>query len=77
MAAGCLVIDRYYYRYIPEQVSFLERAALLMLYAFCIRLQFEDYGYIRAFIERHLSLRYILKMPYHWQQTSPPELSVG
>jgi hypothetical protein len=46
-----------------------------MLFAFCIRLQNEDYGYIRAFLERHLNLRYAFKLPYHWQQTSPPELT--
>ena len=45
-----------------------------MLYTFCIRLQYEDYRYIHAFIERHLSLRSELKLPYHWQETSPPQL---
>ncbi|KAH8587293.1 hypothetical protein B0O99DRAFT_656496 [Bisporella sp. PMI_857] len=61
--------------YIKEQIPHLERATLLTFYAFCIRLQCEDYGYIRTFIERHLGMRSILKEPYHWQQTSPPYLS--
>ncbi|EHK22977.1 uncharacterized protein TRIVIDRAFT_222235 [Trichoderma virens Gv29-8] len=61
--------------YITEQVSHLNRATLLIVYAFCIRLQYEDCGYIGAFIERHLSLRCILKIPYHWQQSSPLELN--
>ncbi|KAF2178421.1 hypothetical protein K469DRAFT_642743 [Zopfia rhizophila CBS 207.26] len=60
--------------YIAEHISHGERAVLLLLHTFCIRLQNEDYGYIRAFIERHLSLQCFMKVPYHWQQTSPPEI---
>ncbi|KAG9249715.1 uncharacterized protein F5Z01DRAFT_745981 [Emericellopsis atlantica] len=61
--------------YIFEQNSQFNRAILLLLYGFCIRLHHEDYAYIRAFIERHLSLRCVLQRPYHWQQKSTPELS--
>ncbi|KAF2258987.1 hypothetical protein CC78DRAFT_537401 [Lojkania enalia] len=60
--------------YLKEQAPYIERAALLILYAFSIRLQSEDYGFISGFIERHLSIRCALKLPYHWQQTSAPQL---
>jgi hypothetical protein len=43
-----------------------------MLFTFGLRMQSEDWGFIRAFIERHLSLRHGVKLPYHWQQTSSP-----
>ncbi|KAF4635576.1 hypothetical protein G7Y89_g2524 [Cudoniella acicularis] len=62
------IIQMKWYRYIKEHIPHVQMASLLLLYAFCIRLQYEDYGFIRGFIERHLSLRTIVKMPYHWQQ---------
>lgn len=63
-------------RYIEEQLCYVERATLLILHTFCIRLEHEDYSYIRAFIERHLSLRSVLRFPYHLQETSPPQLDM-
>jgi hypothetical protein len=59
--------------FIEGDTSHLERAALLLLYSFVIRLINEDYGYICAFVERHLSLKCALKVPNHWQQMSPPQ----
>lgn len=61
-------------RYIKEKTTALKRASFLVLHAFCIRLQNEDYGFISAFIERHLSLRCVQKVPYHWQQMSSPQM---
>ncbi|KAK2667267.1 hypothetical protein RAB80_016458 [Fusarium oxysporum f. sp. vasinfectum] len=63
--------------YIKEKTTALKRASFLVLHAFCIRLQNEDYGFIRAFIERHLSLRCVQKVPYHWQQISPPQMDAS
>ncbi|CZR65520.1 uncharacterized protein PAC_15420 [Phialocephala subalpina] len=60
--------------YVKDRISYLERLTLLILYLFCLRLQDEDYGFIRSFIEKHLSMRCGLKFPYHWQETSPPEI---
>ncbi|EPE31286.1 hypothetical protein GLAREA_12589 [Glarea lozoyensis ATCC 20868] len=61
--------------FIKEHVPHPQKDCLLLLYSLTIRLQYEEYGFIRAFIDRHLSLRTSVKMPYHWQETLPPELT--
>ncbi|ORY00449.1 hypothetical protein BCR34DRAFT_606246 [Clohesyomyces aquaticus] len=58
---------------VTECESHNERAALLWVYALCIRLQDEDKAYIRKFIEHHLSLKSVMATPDHWQPISPPE----
>ncbi|RYN73045.1 hypothetical protein AA0120_g12654 [Alternaria tenuissima] len=60
---------------VKEHIHPLERAVLLILFSLYIRLQNEDYGYIYAFIERHLSLRNVLKSPHRWQLMSSPHIN--
>jgi len=62
------------YRCVEDCKSHNERAVLLWVHAFCIRLQNEDKAYIRNFIERHLNLKSGMVTPYHWQPASPPEI---
>lgn len=59
--------------YLDQNLQYLQRASILFSYAFCIRLQFEQYGYIYKFIERHLSLQNTIRMPNHWHETVGPE----
>jgi hypothetical protein len=61
--------------YVEENIPYIDRASLLILFTLGIRLQNEDYGFLHGFIERHLNLRCALKLPSHWQQTSAPELT--
>ncbi|KAE9369271.1 hypothetical protein N431DRAFT_469196 [Stipitochalara longipes BDJ] len=60
--------------HVKDHISYLERITLLFVYLFCARLQNEDYGFARGFIERHLGLKCEFKLPYHWQEKSPPEI---
>ncbi|KAH8728862.1 hypothetical protein GQ44DRAFT_608184 [Phaeosphaeriaceae sp. PMI808] len=58
--------------FIEEQIVFMERAVLLILFSLYVRLQNEDYTFIHAFIERHLSLRSTFMLPRNWQLMSTP-----
>jgi hypothetical protein len=61
-------------RNIKEQIPYFQRAALLVLHAFCVRLQYESYAFIQGFIERHLSLLSAYKAPDRLQVIYPQEM---
>ncbi|KAF2657830.1 hypothetical protein K491DRAFT_654142 [Lophiostoma macrostomum CBS 122681] len=63
--------------YLDGHATQLDRALLLVLFVFSVRLQDEDKGYLNAFIERHLALRSFLQVPSRWQEMSPPELDAS
>jgi hypothetical protein len=60
-------------RYTKESITNVERATLLVLHSFCIRLQDEDFTFIRGFIQRHVSLIANYRKPYHLQDLSPSD----
>ncbi|OAL53577.1 hypothetical protein IQ07DRAFT_313783 [Pyrenochaeta sp. DS3sAY3a] len=59
--------------YLDYNLQHSERAALAMLYCFCLRLHSEQLGYIYKFLERHLSLCNTIRMPQTWQESLDPE----
>ena len=54
-----------------ELILDAQRAALLALHAFCVRLMNEDFTFIRRFVQRHLCLNTAYKGPYLFQDLSP------
>lgn len=58
---------------IKEQVTSLQRAALLALHTFCLQLQHENHGFIQEFVEGHLALRSAFKAPDRLQPVSLKE----
>ncbi|KAF2680728.1 hypothetical protein K458DRAFT_87165 [Lentithecium fluviatile CBS 122367] len=60
--------------YLDQNVSSLHRAMLLFVFASCTRLQDEEEGYIRKFMERHLSIRNQIRIPQQWYETSGPQI---
>lgn len=70
---GCTSLPRYSQgriAYTRELLNAAQRATLLMLHVFCLRLQDEDFSFICNFIRRHLSLRTMSREPYHFQDVS-------
>lgn len=66
-----ILLSDYSYRYTKDHSMESDRAALLVLHTFCLRLQGEVDTFIRQFVGRHLSLRAVFKKPDHFQVTSP------
>ena len=59
------------HRYTKEAIQSVSRAALLVLYAFTMRLQDEDFTFIRKFVQRHLDAEATFKEPHFLQDVSP------
>jgi hypothetical protein len=51
----------------------MQRSPLLLLHAFCLRLQNEDTAFIREFIQRHVDFRHTLKAPSLFQPMTPSD----
>jgi hypothetical protein len=60
-------------RQIAETTSLMRRTPLLLLHAFCLRLQDEDTAFIREFIQRHVEFRHKLKTPNLFQPMTPSD----
>jgi hypothetical protein len=60
-------------RQIAETASLMRRTPLLLLHAFCLRLQDEDTAFIREFIQRHVEFRHKLKTPNLFQPMTPSD----
>ncbi|KAH7195144.1 hypothetical protein BKA60DRAFT_500849 [Fusarium oxysporum] len=58
---------------IAETASLMQRSPLLLLHAFCLRLQNEDTAFIREFIQRHVDFRHTLKTPTLFQPMTPSD----
>ena len=58
-------------RYTKEPIQSAFRATLLVLNAFTLRLQDEDFTFIRKFIQRHLDFEATYKEPDLLQEASP------
>ncbi|WKT53781.1 hypothetical protein QSH57_004365 [Fusarium oxysporum f. sp. vasinfectum] len=58
---------------IAETASLMQRSPLLLLHAFCLRLQNEDTAFIREFIQRHVDFRHALKTPSLFQPMTPSD----
>ncbi|KAJ3541209.1 hypothetical protein NM208_g4710 [Fusarium decemcellulare] len=58
---------------VTETASLMQRSPLLLLHAFCLRLQNEDTAFIRDFIQRHVDFRHRLKTPGHFQSMTPSD----
>ena len=68
---SCLVPSRF----TKELADDVDRATLLIVYVFCLRLQNEDFTFIQRFILRHLELKCAYKGLYQQQDISPSQTS--
>ncbi|KAI9782801.1 MAG: hypothetical protein M1839_004552 [Geoglossum umbratile] len=58
-----------------ESIADASRVALILLHTFCLRLQDEDFTFIRSFIERHLAFQPFCEDPYRSPGVSPATAS--
>jgi hypothetical protein len=73
LSSALVAFLTFFSSYIDHNLQHMERAAMVLIYAFCIRLQSEQYGYIYKFLERHLSLHNAIRIPVSWHESLDPE----
>lgn len=72
-----LLANNLYFRSIlKDPGNFAKRAAMLILYTFCLRFQEEDFTFIQSFIQQHLRFKPLFKKMPHLREVSPSQANL-